>query len=156
MTYTAARCRKCTHQDSVNRKFRRLEKKRLTKKVLGTQALIDRADTIFSVYIRQRDNGVCITCGIKLPWQAMQCGHFITRQAMLTRYDERNCHAQCADCNQYHGGQLGTYARKIEERYGEKVLDELRRKKNKVAKLTPSQLFTIIDTYKPKIIWPPR
>jgi len=75
---------------------------------------------------------------------------------MLTRYDEKNCHAQCADCNQFNGGQLGTYRRKIEERYGKKVVEELHQKKNKIAKLTPSDLFRIIDTYKPLIVWPPR
>ena len=57
-------------------------------------------DKEFSLYIRLRDsmpNGYfrCISCGEIKPFEQADCGHYINRQHMNTRYDEMNCNAQC-------------------------------------------------------------
>lgn len=58
-----------------------------------------KADAVFSVYIRTRDNYTCVVCGSPV---RPQCGHLIRRSRLLVRFDEYNCHCQCADCNYRH------------------------------------------------------
>ena len=70
-----------------------------TKKKPNLKAKLDK---VFSEYIRKRDthNGVfkCISCGRILPYEQADCGHYINRKHMSTRFDEMNCNAQCRSC----------------------------------------------------------
>ena len=80
-------------------------------------------DKLFSLFIRLRDRNssgdtVCYTCGHTANWKKMQCGHFVPRQYLATRYNEMNCHAQCFACNMYYNGQPSAFAAKLEEDYG--------------------------------------
>lgn len=63
---------------------------------------IMKLDAIFSKYIRRRDCGYgyapCISCGKLITYDTSDCGHYENRQHMATRYDEKNCNAQCRDC----------------------------------------------------------
>lgn len=105
--------------------------KSLTK--VGTvkvSTLKKKADAIFSRYIRQRDRnvmgeGVCYTCGRVSDWKKMQCGHFVPRQYLATRYDEINCHAQCYACNMLYGGQPSSYASRLERDFGPGTVERL-------------------------------
>lgn len=68
-----------------------------------TKNLKTTLDRWFSLYIRLRDsdaNGYsrCISCGKPVYWKEADCGHFINRRHMNTRYDERNCNLQCRNC----------------------------------------------------------
>lgn len=79
----------------------------------------------FSRYIRYRDKGVCYTCGlVKLP-KEMQNGHFVPRQYLATRYDERNNNCQCYACNMLYNGQPSRYAMNLKRDYGEDIIEEL-------------------------------
>ena len=75
----------------------------------GLSKLIKEYDRIFSLYIRQKysENGVCTcsTCGKIGGWRSMDNGHFMPRQHMATRWDERNCAPQCVNCNHFHEGE---------------------------------------------------
>lgn len=59
-------------------------------------------DRVFSEYIRKRDSKdgyfTCISCGRILPYEQADCGHYINRIHMATRYSEVNCNAQCRKC----------------------------------------------------------
>lgn len=63
-------------------------------------------DRVFSEYIRLRDTAGhtkdgyfrCISCGQIKPYSQADCGHYIGRQHMATRYNEINCNAQCRNC----------------------------------------------------------
>lgn len=61
--------------------------------------LIKKLDRIFSKYIRLRDTktgfGLCITCESLISFTNCDAGHFVTRDRIATRYDERNVNAQC-------------------------------------------------------------
>ncbi len=88
------------------------------------QKLIRKLDEIFSIYIRLRDsdkNGVCkcITCGDFKHWQDIDCGHFVTRDNMGTRFEEQNCNAQCAACNRFKGGKQFEHGLAIDKKYKE-------------------------------------
>lgn len=76
-------------------------------------------DKIFSIFIRTKyaKNGYvqCYTCGVTKPISEMQCGHFISRSYLATRYDEDNCRPQCVGCNVFGNGKPVEFARRLEE-----------------------------------------
>lgn len=49
----------------------------------------------FSKFIRQRDSGVCFTCGVRKHWKEMQAGHYVSRTHMSLFLDEINVNCQC-------------------------------------------------------------
>jgi hypothetical protein len=55
----------------------------------------------------------------------MDCGHYIGRKHYVTRFDERNCHAQCKHCNNWGEGEKPIYRRKLVALYGEKEVERL-------------------------------
>jgi hypothetical protein len=59
----------------------------------------------------------------------MQAGHFISGRTLSLLFDSRNCHTQCYGCNVGRNGSYVEYFIYMEERYGRKVIDELRRLK---------------------------
>lgn len=109
---------------------------------------------IFSVYIRMRDKGVCFTCGKVIPdyydrfgnlkpgWKSAQAGHFITAKncGLYLYFHEKNVHCQCYHCNINLSGNWLEYERKIIEKYGQKICDEL-----KESKWTKSVKYSIGD-----------
>lgn len=91
-----------------------------------------KADAIFSRYIRQRDKGVCFTCGLVKHWKEMQNGHFIPRQYLATRFSEDNCACQCYACNMLFNGQPSVFSIKLREIYGEDQIHKLEAKRREV------------------------
>ena len=92
-------------------------------------------DIVFSRWIRNRDKHICYTCNLKMEPNRSQNGHFVPRQYLATRFDERNCHAQCYACNMLYGGQPSRYAQRLKEDFGNDIIDELERDRHKVVKL---------------------
>jgi len=86
------------------------------------------ADKVCSDYVRQRDNWTCITCGHVGTIKDIQSGHYIERNKIGTRFDEKNNNAQCVDCNVWKKGNLRIYATKLEAKYGQGILQELEEK----------------------------
>lgn len=105
-------------------------------------------DAVFSKYIRQRDKGQCFTCPKKDDPKRMQCGHFVPRQYLSVRYDERNCNCQCYACNMLYGGQGATYAIRLAQKYGQEVVEELEAQRWVSVKLDPSWYEEKIHHYK--------
>jgi hypothetical protein len=82
--------------------------------------------TIFSKYIRQRDGGICISCGKVDDWKKMDAGHYIPKTAGLSIYfNERNVNCQCTYCNRFMHGNLSAYALALRKKYGNDILEEL-------------------------------
>lgn len=71
--------------------------------------------------IVRRKETRCFTCGIHAMSATMQVGHFVPRRYLATRWDLRNCHLQCAQCNMQKSGNIKEYRKKL----GEKLADEL-------------------------------
>lgn len=83
------------------------------------QTVIDDLDAIFSQVVRLShadEHGMveCYTCGAKKHWKLMQCGHFIPRIHMFTRFSEDNCKPQCPTCNLLKDGNLVAFAQYLE------------------------------------------
>lgn len=117
------------------------------KKPTRTQ-LIKSLDKVFSIFIRQRDKGVCFTCGKKDDPKYMQNGHYVSRGKFATRWDERNCHCQCVRCNIFLGGNYPIYSEKLIKKYGYEVIRELNRLGQTIAKHTTKDLEEKIEHYK--------
>lgn len=105
-------------------------------------------DRLFSLYIRYRDNGQCFTCPKKDNPKKMQNGHFVPRQYLAVRYDERNNNCQCYACNMLYNGQPSAYAINLKKLYGPNIVEELEAKRREITKLTPAWYEEKIAYYK--------
>lgn len=118
----------------------------MAKKVTRT-ALIKKLDTVFSIYIRRRyavnDIAECVTCGKKDHWSKLQCGHFMSRKHMATRWDENNCQVQCAGCNVFRYGEQYLFSQYL----GDNLSQQLYIKSKEVCKFTDVELQDMIEHY---------
>ena len=123
-----------------------------TKKKPDLKAKLDK---VFSEYIRKRDtrNGVfkCISCGWILPYEQADCGHYVNRKHMSTRFDEMNCNAQCISCNRFDEGNIQGYRRGLVALYGEQQVTLLEAKKHNLRKYSDFEYEVLIKHYKEEI-----
>ena len=113
---------------------------------------IKKADAIFSRFIRQRDKGQCFTCPYKNEPKKLQNGHFCPRQHMATRFDERNCNAQCFACNMFYGGRPDAYALNLQKKFGEGIIKELHDQARTIKHWTIPELQDLIKKYESVVI----
>ena len=147
-------------QDAKGREDRR--QLRARKEKLKTRSdYIKEADRAFSAYIRYRDKDKpCICCGMPLASSgnvpsiggSYDCGHFISRRHMATRWNEFNCAAQRKFCNRYQAGNQAGFREGLIARNGlDSVLKvEAMAKKNEM--LSAQDLKDIRDFYKARLI----
>lgn len=113
-------------------------------KKVSYKAAVKRLDKAFSLFIRARDGKKCITCGRTV--EVVQCGHYISRKYLSTRWNEKNCASQCVACNIMKKGDAPTFAIEIMKRYGKGILVELDILKHSKTKFAVSDLLTL-ETY---------
>lgn len=117
----------------------------------ATMKLKEKADAAHSIHIRQQDcpdgHGYCISCGTPITFNTCDCGHFIPRAHMATRFYERNCAAQCVPCNRYKDGNLAGFTLGLVERYGDGIIEELNALKRTTVKLSKSDYKEIMKKY---------
>lgn len=95
--------------------------------------LIAELDKITSELVRKSQankNGLvyCYTCGVRKPWQKMDCGHYRSRRFVQTRFDLDNLRPQCQLCNRYKHGNLEIYRQKLIRELGEEKVREIETK----------------------------
>lgn len=109
-------------------------------------------DKEFSLYIRLRDSSggyfKCISCGQIKPFEQADCGHYINRQHMSTRFDEMNCNAQCRHCNRFMEGNMQGYRQGLVAKYGEQEVQLLEAKKYQSRKYSDFEYEQLIKYYK--------
>lgn len=81
--------------------------------------LLDDMDIHFSQQVRLTyadEHGMvaCFTCGTVKHWKQMDCGHFISRAKMPTRFSIKNCRPQCGACNRHNDGEDKIFAERLE------------------------------------------
>lgn len=112
---------------------------------------------MFSQYIRLRDmlpNTTifrCISCGRIYPIQEADCGHYINRSHMSTRFSEINCNAQCKHCNRFDEGNMSGYRHGLVMKYGEQRVLLLESSKNDIRKYSEFEYEALIEHYKNEI-----
>lgn len=140
-------------------KFSRTEtkaKKSLPKK-LSKKKLIEKLDRIFSVYIRIKysdDRGYCrcISCGKIHHWKDIQCGHYMSRRYMSTRWSEDNCRPQDVACNIFNQGAIQAYRVALVKQIGEQRVNLIEaRARQETCKYGEFELNTLIHHYKNEV-----
>jgi len=67
----------------------------------------------------------CYTCGRKFLWKDLDCGHYIKRRFLNTRWDLDNLRPQCQYCNRNLGGNYRIYETKIANELGQEGVMKL-------------------------------
>ena len=116
------------------------------------KGLVKKLDSIFSHYIRMRNanpDGIveCVTCGKKDHWKNMDCGHFMSRKFMSTRWHEDNCQVQCKACNVFRYGEQYKYSLWL----GSQKAEELHQLSRTTLKIMTHELEDMINIYKEKV-----
>jgi len=113
-------------------------------------------DKIFSEYIRLKNSKdlicTCYTCGKRANWKEMQAGHYVPRNWLSLRWDERNVHVQCVGCNVFKKGNMDEYSIKLKQQYGARILETLNKEKYRLVKYSALDLRKRIDLYKEKYL----
>lgn len=84
------------------------------------------AQAAFNKFIRTRDEKLpCISCGRHHNGQ-YHAGHYLTTGAHPElRFNEDNCHKQCAPCNNHLSGNLVRYRPALIKKIGQEAVDKL-------------------------------
>ena len=119
---------------------------------ISRTGLIRKLDRAFSRHIRQKhaNHGgwvECVTCGLNLPWEDSQAGHWIKRGCHATRWDERNVAPQCPRCNLWLGGAQDEFAGYIVRTHGQDTLEDLLRLKRTPKRYTLAELRELVEQY---------
>ena len=125
------------------------------KKLKPLSKLKKEADKHFSLYIRTKyasKNGIvkCVTCGKVDHYKKMHAGHYVTRNYLATRWDERNVFPQCPGCNIWGGGKHDEYALFLIDTFGPNILQELNAKKKELIKMKRQDYEKLIATFAAK------
>lgn len=110
-------------------KKEREEKDKLKSRKLAVKPLsyfTKQAQTAFNAFIRERDKDEpCISCG-RFHEGQYHAGHYRTAGANPElRFDEDNCHKQCAPCNNHLSGNIENYTPRLIEKIGQERFDRL-------------------------------
>lgn len=97
---------------------------------------------------------ICRTCGAWLVSNSKnaQAGHYIGRGVggrSGVYFDERNIAIQCYQCNHHRQGNTQAFREYLLDKYGDKVLDELRIK-DKIHHYTEQEIIGLTLLYKEK------
>jgi len=129
-------------------------KKKVKKKTISE--LKKEAWTVFSKWVRNRDNWKCYTCGKQYDGTGssrggLHAGHFISRRHNATMFNEMNVHGQCMYCNMWDYGNSGVYAQNLIRDYGKEKFDELVRLGRTIKQFSPVELEEIKRIYQQKL-----
>lgn len=137
-----------------------LKKKKTTTKTKKptVSSLTKKLDKVFSEFIRLRDSQPfgyrafrCISCGQVKPYEQMDCGHFISRTHMSTRFDELNCNGECRACNRFSADHMIYYQANLVRKIGQDKVDLLIAKGHQTRKYSPFELEVLIKYYTERV-----
>lgn len=120
--------------------------------------LRDELDKVFSQYIRLKysdENGYCrcISCGKIHFWKDIQCGHYMSRRYMSTRWSEDNTRPQCVSCNIFNQGNIQMFRRALIKEIGEQRVDLIEaRARQETCKYSEFEYSAMIKDFKKKVI----
>mgnify|MGYP003404853849 CR=1 FL=1 len=105
---------------------------------------------VIKVYIRERDQSICWTSGVKVEGSNRHVGHGIPSSVGggLLRWHPLNLHVQSYVENIHHSGNGGVYYRNCVAKYGQEKMDKVYELKNHTVQIDRYFLNTLIDLYK--------
>lgn len=82
-----------------------------------------------------------------MSFQEAQCGHFIDRDQIPTRFDERNCHSVCQECNCFDPEHANKYYKWMVNKYGLREVIALEYKARGLQKYMRWEIEDLIEHY---------
>jgi len=149
--FSRGRCKSCATIEDTQKRIKENEE----EDTESFQNLVSDLDYVFSQYIRVKyadKDGIvtCFTSGKKYNWKEIQCGHFISRKNLSTRWLEANCRPQSEHDNCLLSGNLEVFEKNLElERTGS--VEMLRELSREISKPTISELKSLIIEYRSKL-----
>lgn len=112
--------------------------------------LRDILDKEFSIYMRRRRGDIvkCATCNATGHYKSFDHSHYIVRQHMATRWDERNGDIGCHICNRLEYGQGQKMREFLVSVYGEESVQHLETLGKTVKVWTRQELLDMIQFYR--------
>lgn len=119
----------------------------------------DKAWVAFSAYIRLRDclkttrtksEGICITCGNRIPFKGSNAGHFISSRCNSVLFEEDLTNLQCYSCNVGLMGNYVPYTLKMIDLHGKEWVEEKQNLKHQTLKRTVADYKELEKKYKQK------
>lgn len=107
-------------------------KSKAKKRVKSQAQLKKELDRIFSLYIRKVHPAKCYTCG--KTDTALQCGHFVSRSYLATRFHENNCRPQCIGCNIFGHGKPLDFEENLKKELGEQYVEDMKKLRHSIVK----------------------
>ena len=124
----------------------KVAKRTKSPKAKTTAQLKKELDRVFSLYIRKIHPHQCYTCG--KTEGPMQCGHFVSRQYLATRWSEDNCRPQCWGCNGFGNGKLLDFEEKLKSELGGNYVEVMKATRHQTLKLDRHWYLEKIAHYK--------
>lgn len=147
--FSKGRCKQCaTIQDTQKRVAAHEE----SEDSESRNNLISDCDIWFSKYIRLKysnENGFvrCYTSDKEMRWQDAQCGHFISRSHLATRWLEDNARPQSEYDNCHLHGNLQEFEKRLEaEKSG--IVEWLKDQAREISKPTLDELKAIASDFR--------
>lgn len=94
-------------------------------------------DRLHSLFIRAKYPKECYTCGAK--GKTLQCGHFISRLYLATRWEENNTRPQCVGCNIWGGGKPLDFEERLKKELGAEVVEDMKARRKEL--IVPNRRF---------------
>lgn len=148
----------CTSCVTAANKQKKREKKEFIKqkKAVSITTLIKKLDRVFSIYIRlsySKSNGdvKCFTCDKSMHWRNAQCGHFMSRRYMSTRFHENNTRPQCYACNIGLSGNQYIYGVRLDETVKKGTAEQMVVLSKEQKKFIPAELQELIKHYEAEV-----
>jgi len=128
----------------------------MIRKSKNLKMAFKKCDRYFSKYVRLKyadKNGYvkCYTCGRKFHWKKIDAGHFITRDAKNTRYDEENIRPQCSTCNRFKSGKTAEFALHLLKELGRKNFEALIFRGNQIKQWKVWEIDELSQKYSEKV-----
>lgn len=119
-----------------------------------TRELIDILDDWWSQYIRLMHSDAtgrtaCFTCHESDHWKSMDCGHYMPRGPLNTRWDAFNTKPQCRYCNQIiENGNRNAFAINLDIMHGPGTAEQVKARHHQEFKPTRAWLIDKIKITK--------
>lgn len=152
--FSRGRCKQCATIEDTKKRFDNT----LDEEDEGDDlsSLIQDLDTVISRYIRLKyadNNGIvsCFTCDAPPQhFSRMQCGHYIPRTHLATRFLETNLRVQCEKCNCYLNGNIELFRERLEKE-SPGITEWLWEQSRLITKPSRFELKELLITYRQKL-----
>ena len=148
-TKNAVKPLKIKPQSKITKKTNKLS----SRKTNDRKELVKELDKITSLIVRKKyadKNGLvyCYTSGVRQHWKQMDCGHYIKRRYLNTRWDFDNLRPQSKYDNQTLDGNMEVYDKKIRQELGNEKVEALWQKARSNNKISTIELKEMLKNYK--------